>query len=503
MKSKLFLSIFVSFLLLLFSVNAVTDEDLRSETQAYYTLDDDFISGTSIIDSVGNYNGTNNGATCGVTGQINEACNFDGSDEITLSSEIQFSDSQDHSISYWIYPNSLGHQVLGKNDNSKSFIQHTSDEIVYASQGNTYTRFNYISSTDTWTHIVFTTENDNINLYVDGILEQTLSADGGDSSMYINAIGKGHDSHSPWVGKIDEVSIWNKKLTSDEVSELYNRQLNDLSGSQYDFTSEPTLDITINNHVDGFNYTYDINQTLLNITTNLNATNCNYTYQNETYSMTKINNTQYEEIFNMGIANESKQEFNIAFSCYSETYNQSANDSVTFYREQVPLDLQIFVPEDQQEFNEDINQIEFYIETNYQATCYYLVYNMTSYEPFNYTTGAIHKTNYSTFYPNISEYNTSFKCEGILVNENITKNVTFYLLKSTIDDETAITQTNEAVVGSFGVIGVIVAEVVDLSTNSLFEMVIIVMIISTLLGLLGIILYQIRIYFKANIDKKR
>jgi len=85
-------------------------------------------------------------------------------------------------------------------------------------------------SDGTWHHLV-TTYNGNqsgngINFYVDGALaSRTIQINGLDSSILLPAttvkIGK-QVTNRFYQGELDEISIWNKLLNSDEVSEIYN-----------------------------------------------------------------------------------------------------------------------------------------------------------------------------------------------------------------------------------------------------------------------------------------
>ena len=86
--------------------NGGIDEDLRSGAQAYYTFDDDDIDGDTIIDSVGNYDATNNGATCGVEGVINEGCSFDGESDYIDTGITQ--NYEKITISSWFSTSSSG-----------------------------------------------------------------------------------------------------------------------------------------------------------------------------------------------------------------------------------------------------------------------------------------------------------------------------------------------------------------------------------------------------------
>ena len=75
-----------------------------------------------------------------------------------------------------------------------------------------------------WHFIVCTYDGSNIKLYVDGsYIGQTAASGniaGAAGATYLGAYNKANDHYLN--GKIDEVSIWNSALSSNEVSALYN-----------------------------------------------------------------------------------------------------------------------------------------------------------------------------------------------------------------------------------------------------------------------------------------
>jgi hypothetical protein len=77
-----------------------------------------------------------------------------------------------------------------------------------------------------WSHIVMTYDQVNIKLYVNGSLEATASHDDNPNfSTSGISIGERAQYNGYWYhtdGKIDDIGIWNRALTEQEVSELYN-----------------------------------------------------------------------------------------------------------------------------------------------------------------------------------------------------------------------------------------------------------------------------------------
>jgi len=151
----------------------------------------------------------------------------------------------DVSISAWIRATSWTirfQAILGHGENSDYRLArfNTNNPISFAYAGGT----GDISTTTTygpapggdglWHHIVVTTEEGGVTqLYVDGILEAT--SDGAPSievsNTDSNALGLGFnpDTNRGFDGFMDDVAMWNRVLTAQEVSTIYNTGL---SGNQ-------------------------------------------------------------------------------------------------------------------------------------------------------------------------------------------------------------------------------------------------------------------------------
>jgi len=91
----------------------------------------------------------------------------------------------------------------------------------------------------TWTHVVLTVSTTNVKLYLNGVYVGTDTVDAGTPTSDGVVIGSSGDAvQSEFDGRIDELGIWNRTLTSVEVTELYN------SGSGLAYDSD-TLTITL------------------------------------------------------------------------------------------------------------------------------------------------------------------------------------------------------------------------------------------------------------------
>lgn len=221
-----------------------TGNPLWSDLLAYYTAD------STPNDALGTYNGTlTNGTTYG-TGIINNGFSFDGvNDYVDLGDVLDNDGTQAQSVSFWVKLNSTSNQLLvGKQNNAVPYngwnVTFLSGTIYYAFYNNLpgtgiQTRNTQVLTTGVWYHVVATYDGSQsasgIKVYIDGSLgtqniqKDTLGSNSSSASGIKATISSRNGSTIPTNGTIDEVGIWDRVLTSDEVTELYNSG----SGLQY------------------------------------------------------------------------------------------------------------------------------------------------------------------------------------------------------------------------------------------------------------------------------
>ena len=196
-------------------------------------------------------NGTVNGAalTADRFGNINSAYSFDGVNDYieTLANNLPlnnsarsfsfFCDFQPTQSNNWncilSYGNSLGTNNPGKiND---LFVGSTNSSLIYLNN-NVYTTTANANQnfSNIWHHIVVTydgTSLNNIKIYFDGVQLQTTSQNFQNISILASTLsplffGKTSMSYSGinyfYNGKLDDIGIWNRALTPQEITNLYN-----------------------------------------------------------------------------------------------------------------------------------------------------------------------------------------------------------------------------------------------------------------------------------------
>ena len=188
------------------------------------------------IDSSGNANnGTVNGATLTIDrfGNNNNAYEFNGTSYIDFTA-ITF--NQDFSISLWFNADTLyqlpcgQHEILGTFTNAQPFPNGQVIGInelggISVGNGNIGTPYNNYYTTNNWYNAVYTysANTQTLNLYVNNIFESSRTSFA--MMNYGTILRAGCRANSGFfcgfVGKIDDIGVWNRSLTQQEITSLY------------------------------------------------------------------------------------------------------------------------------------------------------------------------------------------------------------------------------------------------------------------------------------------
>jgi len=228
-------------------INEVTDTNIyKGDVWSFKTyLEPNLISwwkfdegqGTIAYDSVGANHGTIYDATWTI-GKINGALGFDGiNDYVDMADTVQNYLETDYTISAWIKTNTIQsnraissyrHSVevyplmLQLNQNNADIYFSVRDNSLNIAQA-VYTD---ALTTNTWYHIVGVRESNIVNVYVNGISGTEDTATLGEinsNNLKIGALQFGGNPPSNYFdGTIDDVKIFNRALSAQEIQQLYN-----------------------------------------------------------------------------------------------------------------------------------------------------------------------------------------------------------------------------------------------------------------------------------------
>ena len=218
---------------------------------AYWKFDDG--SGTAASDSSGTYPGTLVNGPTWTTGKVGGALQFDGTNDYVTAGNV-LSPTTHVSVAVWVKPNGVGkgmivgkgsyttpsHQAYGLSCNTGK-VSFTVD-AGGGSGMDDFTLTGNISISDGSWHFVTATWDKNAGtnnqkIYVDGVLDRqqttpVLSLATPDWPLEIGGLGAEAcpGTSCSFSGLIDEVAIYNRALTVDEIQRTY---LAGLSGYGY------------------------------------------------------------------------------------------------------------------------------------------------------------------------------------------------------------------------------------------------------------------------------
>jgi hypothetical protein len=188
-------------------------------------------------DAGDNYNGTASNVTFNAPGYIDYAASFDGSSSqitvtSTATSPIDFT-ARSYSFSCWVNTTSTTYQTIlskyGNSDTYRAFsLNINANGTIQAKERSGGTSYNTTSTgtvnNGSWNHIVLTKSSTNTIIYINGSLDEnnanTVTSNSGSTEPF--RIGAENTASPEWFdGKIDQVRIFNKALSSSEVTTLY------------------------------------------------------------------------------------------------------------------------------------------------------------------------------------------------------------------------------------------------------------------------------------------
>lgn len=212
---------------------------------SYYKFDE---SSGNAADSVGSNTGTNVGTATYTSGKINNALTLNGSTQCLTVGTSLLSAYTGVSVACWIKLTALDaymHMIGKTDDTTYNQLFRVTDtnrlQATVTTTTETYITGGTTLTTGVWYFAVYTWDGSNINLYLNGSTDATAVAKTGTMKTSSDLVSIGRSSvasASYFSGQIDEVGIWSRALTTDEISTLYNAG----AGNQYPFM--PTFTIS-------------------------------------------------------------------------------------------------------------------------------------------------------------------------------------------------------------------------------------------------------------------
>ena len=208
----------------------------------YWSFDGQYTTstdGTKDVSNNGNYGQFKNGVKP-VAGVVGQALSFDGVDDyVQVSNSAILNITDAITVEAWVYnTRTYGgasyDQIFGKAMDVaySAYWQQSSGIIVFrlylaATSTDKVQRnlnANQKIEVNVWKHLVFTYNGSTMKIYVNGSLDNTVNYSGsiGTNADYFG-IGKDPDRNYYFTGLIDEVRIYNRALSADEVMQHYQQ----------------------------------------------------------------------------------------------------------------------------------------------------------------------------------------------------------------------------------------------------------------------------------------
>jgi len=191
-------------------------------------------------DESGNYNnGTVNGATLTSDrfGKEKNAYNFDGLKDFIITQKTNISGNVSRTYSIWIKSTeNISNQVIvdeGGKDCGTGFAICNYKNKIRLDNTCSPIDFNQNLNISNWHHIIITYDNsingglNGIKFYLDGIQINNSTTNGtysiNNGNIVPFTIGKSRLSNDQFFkGDIDDIGIWNRVLTQQEITDIYN-----------------------------------------------------------------------------------------------------------------------------------------------------------------------------------------------------------------------------------------------------------------------------------------
>ncbi|MFJ1928521.1 LamG-like jellyroll fold domain-containing protein [Streptomyces sp. NPDC088131] len=166
--------------------------------------------------------------TPGVRGS---ALKFNGAGQYAQTTGPAVDTTGDYTVSAWASLDALpGNYATavsqdGRRTENPFYLQYGQGAFAFSTPGGKRARAELTPETGKWYHLVGVRDGDELKLYVDGSLKATAHAGPADASTGPLSVGRGQyaaEKGDFWNGSIDQVRVYDKALTAEEVSALHD-----------------------------------------------------------------------------------------------------------------------------------------------------------------------------------------------------------------------------------------------------------------------------------------
>lgn len=309
-------------------------QSLNVDLEFYYAMEQ---ASGDVVDSIGNSNLTNSGATYGETGKVGDCMGFDGGENDYINGTVSASYSA-FTVSAWFKSDATvddyGGIVGGDGTIANIFYIRqnaaTGDSMFEFAGRTNYLQPNDNSIDGAWHHVVLTWSDatDTGTYYIDNVSQG--SDTGGDGALAFTSINMGVNT-GYWGGFIDEVGIWSRVLTQAEISQLWNGSNGITWTDDFGGPTAPQVNVTV--PTDGAIFVTNTTVTSTNI-------QCNSAAPTGVIQLNlSINGTVVETLNNVSVgqnltinSNFNLPNGNLSYYCEGENSVGSTNSSTRTFQ---------------------------------------------------------------------------------------------------------------------------------------------------------------------------
>jgi len=215
---------------------AAWEESFNVGLRAYYEFEE---TSGPVLDSLGDLDGTNFGATRGVDGIIGNSFYYDGgNDNVSLTSNwTNLTAVVNMTYNVWINATNLPsttNPILRQVSNpccSQIYLNIRNvaplrfrTELILEDEATQQVGAITTIGLHEWYMLTITRSGSNVTAYVNGVIEHsvTMTSTSQNSGTGLLRLGLPAGAGTRWNGSIDELGIWNRTLSPADVSHIYN-----------------------------------------------------------------------------------------------------------------------------------------------------------------------------------------------------------------------------------------------------------------------------------------
>jgi len=229
------LTIAIAMVIVLTFINVAKAQVVTDGLVSYWSFDKDTIDGDTVKDVFGNNNGTIMGNPEVVEGKVGDGLDFHGNgDYVTVPDDESLHLWETFTLECWLYQKQqltegrlIDKCTAGASD-GPHFDQYPGMKLRCCScAGGGCTSANTVYSLEEWHHGVVTFNKGAVKLYLDGSLdgEGDVGSPLAGNSLPLRIAATASDPASCFfVGIIDEVRVYNRALSEDEVNQNMNAE---------------------------------------------------------------------------------------------------------------------------------------------------------------------------------------------------------------------------------------------------------------------------------------